>query len=125
MQFRYDKPSQKWLRSFRYNLNQWAGWNYDGDRLFSGGNVNAHAVFRNNWATGTGGNLNRQPFDDRATRGGPGVYGNAQRSIWGYLKSDQRPAVSMRRVHLQCRPMARARRCTTSAPASRTGRRRS
>ena len=25
MQIRYDKPSQKWLRSFRYNLNQWAG----------------------------------------------------------------------------------------------------
>ncbi len=95
MQIRYDKPSQKWLRSFRYNLNQWAGWNYDGDRLYSGINVNAHAVFRNNWGTGTGGNINWQPFDDRATRGGPGVYGNAQRSIWAYLESDQRPAVSL------------------------------
>jgi uncharacterized protein DUF5916/cellulose/xylan binding protein with CBM9 domain len=95
MQIRYDKPSQKWLRSFRYNLNQWASWNYDGDRLSSGYNVNAHAVFKNNWATGTGGNINPQPFDDRATRGGPGVYGNAQRSIWAYLESDQRPAVSM------------------------------
>jgi hypothetical protein len=95
MQIRYDKPSQKWLRSFRYNLNQWASWNYDGDRLFSGYNVNAHAVFKNNWGTGTGGNINPQPFDDRATRGGPGVYGNAQRSIWAYLESDQRPAVSM------------------------------
>ena len=95
MQIRYDKPSQKWLRSFRYNLNQWAGWNYDGDRLYSGINVNAHAMFRNNWATGTGGNINWQPFDDRATRGGPGVYGNAQRSIWAYLESDQRPAVSL------------------------------
>jgi len=95
MQIRYEKPSQKWLRSFRYNLNQWAGWNYDGDRLYSGINVNAHAVFRNNWGTGTGGNINWQPFDDRATRGGPGVYGNAQRSIWAYVESDQRPAVSV------------------------------
>jgi len=95
MQIRYDKPSQKWLRSFRYNLNQWAGWNYDGDRVSSGINVNAHAVFKNNWGTGAGGNLNPQPFDDRATRGGPGVYGNAQRSIWAYLQSDQRPAVSV------------------------------
>lgn len=95
MQIRYDKPSQKWLRSFRYNLNQWAGWNYDGDRLYSGINVNAHAVFKNNWGTGTGGNINWQDFDDRATRGGPGVYGNARRSIWAYLQSDQRPAVSM------------------------------
>jgi len=93
MQVRYDKPS-KYLRSFRYNLNQWAGWNFDGDRLYSGINVNAHAMFKNNWATGMGGNLNRQPFDDRGTRGGPGVYGNAQRSIWAYIESDERPAVS-------------------------------
>ena len=95
IQVRYEKPKQKYLRSFRYNLNQWAAWNYDGDRLFSGFNVNAHAMFSNNWATGTGGNINPQPFDDRATRGGPGVYGNARRSIWAYVESDERPAVSI------------------------------
>jgi hypothetical protein len=93
IQVRYEKPS-KYLRSFRYNLNQWAGWNSDGDRIYSGFNVNAHAVFKNNWATGMGGNLNPQPFDDRGTRGGPGVYRNFQRSIWGYIESDERPAVS-------------------------------
>jgi hypothetical protein len=93
MQVRYDKPS-KYLRTFRYNLNQWAGWNYDGDRLYSGFNVNAHAMFPNNWATGMGANLNPQPFDDRGTRGGPGVYGNAQRSVWAYVESDERPAIS-------------------------------
>ena len=58
MQWRNDKPN-KYLRSFRFNLNQWAGWNYDGDLLNSGGNVNAHAVFPNNWATGMGVNVNR------------------------------------------------------------------
>ena len=83
MQVRYETPS-KYLRSFRYNLNQWAGWNFDGDLLQSGGNVNAHAVFTNNWGTGMGVTVNAQPFDDRATRGGPGVYGNPQRTIWGY-----------------------------------------
>ena len=93
IQVRYEKPS-KYLRSFRYNLNQWAGWNSDGDRIYGGFNVNAHAVFKNNWATGMGGNLNPQPFDDRGTRGGPGVYGNFQRSMWGYIESDERPAIS-------------------------------
>ncbi len=93
IQVRYDKPS-KYLRSFRYNLNQWAAWNFDGDRLFSGFNVNAHATFRNNWGTGMGANLNPQRFDDRGTRGGPGVYGNLQRSIWGYIEGDERPRVS-------------------------------
>ena len=71
MQVRYETPS-KYLRSFRYNLNQWAGWNYDGDLLQSGGNVNAHSVFPNNWGTGMGVNVNARSFDDRATRGGPG-----------------------------------------------------
>jgi hypothetical protein len=93
VQVRYDTPS-KYLRSFRYNLNQWAGWNYDGDRLNSGVNVNAHAMFTNNWATGAGVTLNAQPFDDRGTRGGPGVYGNSQRSVWTYVESDERRAVS-------------------------------
>ena len=93
VQVRYDTPS-KYLRSFRYNLNQWAGWNFDGDMLFSGGNVNAHAVFANNWSTGMGINVNARGFDDRGTRGGPGVYGNSQQSFWNYLSSDERHAVS-------------------------------
>ncbi len=94
LQVRYDKPS-KYLRSFRYNLNQWAGWNADGDLLYSGGNVNAHAVFLNNWSAGFGVNVNAQGFDDRATRGGPGAYGNPQRSLWTYLNTDERKPVSV------------------------------
>jgi hypothetical protein len=93
MQWKHERPS-KYLRSFRFNLNQWAGWNYGGDMLFSGGNVNAHAVFTNNWSTGMGVNVNVQGFDDRATRGGPGAYDNGQRGVWAYLNSDNRRAVS-------------------------------
>ncbi|MEO8076562.1 MAG: DUF5916 domain-containing protein, partial [Acidobacteriota bacterium] len=62
--------------------------------LSSGVNVNAHATFTNNWSTGMGVNANGQTFDDRGTRGGPGVYGNSQRSFWNYLTSDERHAVS-------------------------------
>jgi len=92
LQWRNDKPN-RYLRSFRFNLNQWAGWNYGGDLLNSGGNVNAHAVFPNNWSTGMGVNLNPQTFDDRATRGGPGAYRNGQKSVWAYLSSDERRRV--------------------------------
>jgi hypothetical protein len=93
VQWRHDRPS-RYLRSFRLNLNQYAGWNFGGDLLYSGGNVNAHAVFANHWSTGMGINVNAQAFDDRATRGGPGAYDNAQQSVWGYLESDGRKAVS-------------------------------
>jgi hypothetical protein len=93
MQWRNDKPN-RYLRSFRFNLNQWAGWNYDGDLLNSGSNVNAHATFRNNWSTGVGINVSAKTFDDRATRGGPGAYRNAPRSVWWYLQSDDRRRIS-------------------------------
>jgi len=89
LQWRNDNPSKR-LRSFRFNLNQWAGWNYGGDLLNSGGNVNAHAVFPNNWSTGMGVNVSPLTFDDRATRGGPGAYRNGQKSVWAYLSSDER-----------------------------------
>jgi hypothetical protein len=93
IQWRHDVPS-KYLRSFRFNLNQWASWNYDGDRLDNGGNVNAHAVFTNQWSTGMGFNLGPANFDDRATRGiGPGALGTAQWSNWGYLNSDERKRI--------------------------------
>jgi hypothetical protein len=93
LQVRYERPT-RWYRSFRYNLNQWAGWNFDGDLLNYGYNVNAHVVFLNNWGTGMGVNLNPQVFDDRATRGGPGAYRNPARSVWAYVEGDQRKPVS-------------------------------
>jgi uncharacterized protein DUF5916 len=92
IQWRNDTPS-RFLRSFRFNLNQWGSWNFGGDRLDFGGNVNAHWVFINNWATGAGFNANARPFDDRATRGGPGAYGNRNWSYWQYANTDSRKPV--------------------------------
>lgn len=94
IQVRYERPT-KWYRSFRYNLNQWAGWNFDGDRLNLGYNVNAHIVFPNHWGTGSGVNYNPQSFDDRATRGGPGAYRDTARSVWWYVEGDQRKPLSV------------------------------
>src|SRR4029079_11182265 len=95
LQRRYDTPS-KYLRSFRYNLNQWGAWNYGGDRLEMGGNVNAHWVFANNWSTGMGFNLNARNFDDRATRGGgPGAHYNPNLNSWSYQNHDDRKPVTV------------------------------
>ena len=89
LQWRHDRPT-KLTRSLRWNLNQWAGWNFDGDNLYSGGNFNADAVFVNHWSAGFGINADGQGFDDRATRGGPGAYRSAGRSLWTYANSDSR-----------------------------------
>ena len=95
IQVRNDTPS-KYLRSFRWNLNQWGTWNYGGDRLDLGGNVNAHWVFANSWSTGTGYTQNARPFDDRATRGrGPGAFANPNWSYWNYVNSDDRKRATL------------------------------
>lgn len=93
LQFRNDRPS-KYFRSSRLNLNQWTAWNFDGDRLYGGGNVNGHVVLRSNWRLGVGLSGNVAGFDDRATRGGPGARTNRRASLWHYLESDDRRLVA-------------------------------
>jgi hypothetical protein len=98
VQLRRNKPSRH-LRSFQINFNQWNGWNFGGDRLFSGGSINAHAVFTSNWQIGAGVNANTSEFADRLTRGGPGVRTNPGYSIWQYLNSDDRKTVGFSVFH--------------------------
>ncbi len=93
IQWRDNVPG-KYVRSWMVNLNQWAGWNFGGDRLFGGGNVNMHWTFQNNLRTGFGLNANGGGIRDRSTRGGPGVRSNNTLSLWHYVELDDRRAVS-------------------------------
>ncbi len=93
LQWRFDRPG-KYVRTFRINFNQWGGWNFAGERLWIGGNVNVHWTFQNFWSTGSGLNLNGRGFDDRATRGGPGTVTTAPIGNWFYVNSDDRKTVS-------------------------------
>jgi hypothetical protein len=94
LQWRHDRPG-KYIRSFRFNLNQWSAHNFDGDRLFIGGNVNAHWTFKNNWSTGAGVTREFDSFDDRATRGGPGANYEGTWNFWNYANTDDRKRVSL------------------------------
>ena len=88
-QIRSDTPNT-WRRSINVNFNQWSGYNFDGDRHFGGGNINAHTTLTSNWSMGMGINAQGRGFADRLTRGGPGGYTNPNQSIWGYVNSDSR-----------------------------------
>jgi hypothetical protein len=90
-----DNAPGRFTRSFIWNLNQYAGWNFAGDRLWSGGNVNMHWTWKNYYTSGFGVNVNARPLRDRVTRGGPAVLGNATRSIWFYSGTDGRKALSL------------------------------
>ena len=97
LQWRHDEPG-KYIRSFRFNLNQWGAHNFDGDRLDFGGNVNAHWTFKNNWSTGFGLKRERGSFDDRATRGGPGANYEGSWNFWNYVNTDDRKPCRIRRL---------------------------
>jgi hypothetical protein len=92
-QIRDNEPG-RFTRSFFLNFNQYASWNFAGDRLFSGGNVNMHWTWKNYYSTSFGVNVNAAPFRDRITRGGPGVRGNSTLSSWQNFGTDGRKAVS-------------------------------
>ena len=51
--------------------------------------------FINNWSVGGGGNLQRPYFDDRATRGGPGVYIEGYKTFWSWFNTDNRKPISL------------------------------
>ena len=52
-QWRNFKPG-KYVRTRNFNINQYAGWNFGGDRLYSGGNINSHWTFTNYYSIGGG-----------------------------------------------------------------------
>lgn len=85
-----DQTPGKYVRQYMVNLNQWAGWNFGGDRLFGGANVNMHWTFQNNWHVGFGLNGNGAGVRDRSTRGGPVVTSNRNVSLWHYIDGDNR-----------------------------------
>jgi Domain of unknown function (DUF5916)/Carbohydrate family 9 binding domain-like len=89
LQLKSETPT-RWFRSRRVNFNQWASWNFDGNRLQSGENVNAHLQWVSNWSNGAGVNFNQRTFDDRLTRGGPGGLSEGFFSVWSYVTSDDR-----------------------------------
>jgi hypothetical protein len=93
LQVRSDTPS-RWFRSRNLNFNEWSTWNYDGDRMNAGENVNGNVTFINNWSAGGGLGFNHMAFDDRLTRGGPGGFSEGFTFSWMWLNSDNRRRVS-------------------------------
>jgi hypothetical protein len=92
-QWRNFKPG-KYVRTRNFNINQYSGRNFGGDRLYSGGNINSHWTFANYYSVGAGFNLDAAPFRDRVTRGGPGVLGNPGKNLWFYANTDNRRSLS-------------------------------
>jgi hypothetical protein len=90
-QIRSNKVTS-WFRQRTINFNQWTSWNFDHKLQFGGYNINGNVTLLNNWQMGAGGfqALPSLSFDDRMTRGGPGILAENQLEQWFWIYSDNR-----------------------------------
>jgi len=78
------------FRSVSLNLNQWMGWNFGGERIFAGGNVNGNVQFKNYWSAGGGYNIQGEQLAASSLRGGPSLRLPGGYSVWFNLQTDSR-----------------------------------
>lgn len=75
------------------NVNQWQGWNFGGERVFSGGNFNGGGQLKNYWLIWLGVGHEGENLATTALRGGPALRLPAQWNQWFMLESDERKTV--------------------------------
>lgn len=83
------------FRSANINFNEWAGWNFGGEGIFKGGNINLWGQFKNYWSAGGGFGLNGQGLSAGALRGGPSLRTAPVRNIWFQVETDGRQKVRL------------------------------
>ena len=78
------------FRSLGINFNEWSGFNFGGETIFKGGNINVWAAFKNYWNAGFGINLNGEVLSWSSLRGGPSLRVPGARSLWFNVQTDTR-----------------------------------
>jgi hypothetical protein len=78
------------FRRFNINFNQWKGWDFSGENIFDGGNVNLSAQFKNYWGFGTGINRQGESLSTSMLRGGPALRWPGGWGNWFNVNTDNR-----------------------------------
>ncbi|HSJ06016.1 MAG TPA: DUF5916 domain-containing protein [Longimicrobiales bacterium] len=86
------KPSTH-FRRWSVNVNQWASWNFGGDRTWLGGNMNANVMLHSFWGGGGGINREMARYDVAALRGGPALAMPGSWNGWAEIYTDSRKPV--------------------------------
>ena len=93
----YRTQDDWWIiRNTWNNLNYWRAWNYAGNDISHGGNVNVYWEFVNYWSLGWGVNFQAEKYSDVETRGNGLWEWNdyPTYSWWASLDSDTRKKIS-------------------------------
>lgn len=87
----YQVVNPIWIfRNLGVNINQWNGWNFGGEEIFDGGNVNGGGQFKNYWGFWAGINREGDGLSTTALRGGPAARYEGGWNNWYEIYSDSR-----------------------------------
>jgi hypothetical protein len=78
------------FKRFNLNFNQWKGWDFAGDNIFAGGNINGYGQFKNYWGFNFGINRQGGSLSRSALRGGPAIKQPGGWNHWMSLHTDRR-----------------------------------
>ncbi len=92
----YQQFRPQWaFRNWGVNMATWSGWNFGGERQFTGGNVNGNFQLRNFWRGFAGFNQEWAGLASTQLRGGPALYQPSQWNSFGGIFTDSRKAIGL------------------------------
>jgi hypothetical protein len=77
-------------RSVSLNLNQYSNWDFAGDHLSDGGNINGNISFKNYWQAGGGAEIGLNQQSKSMLRGGPLMKLPGEFNGWLFINTDTR-----------------------------------
>lgn len=81
------------FHNFNFNFNQWWGWNFGGETVFAGGNINGGGQLKNYGYFWFGFGREGANLSTSALRGGPAMKFPAQWTNWYSVESDSRKSL--------------------------------
>jgi hypothetical protein len=87
----YREWNPRWIfRNYQINFNLWSGWNFAGERLYTGGNINGGGRLKNYWRFWIGINREGAELRDSELRGGPMMAFPGAWNSWFNINTDDR-----------------------------------
>jgi hypothetical protein len=81
---------KSFYRSINLNLNQYTSWNFAGNHLFDGANINGNINFKNYWQANGGVEITLNQLGKTMLRGGPLMKLPGAFNAWTYISTDTR-----------------------------------
>lgn len=83
------------FRNLNLNFNQWMEWNFAGEKLGPGGNINVHTQLKNYWSFHAGTNFNGDGLSTTELRGGPALKYSGNKNIWVSFSSNEQKKLTL------------------------------